>query len=158
MSVLAAVSVRDDILIAMKDVLELMTDENGDRLWNGVVYGDLDTLGHNELPAACIDAGPDRPDPDTQTHWKTDKTMIVTVGFQFARDDTGEVDNYRQFEVYYAKLVSALLPDMSIGGAIMIREAGAGSEIEGRGDPRPGGYCLFEVVYRHARANAAGKP
>lgn len=156
----ADVSVRLDIIEALKTSVEAMVDDSDPvplRLWNQVILGSLDNIGVNELPAVGIDPGPDKP-IESQTYWKTDKEMVVTVAFQWQRDSSGDIDNYQQFEYYYPRLVRALLAVFTPGGAILIREAGAGSEIEGRGDPRPGGYCLFQVVYRHARTNPAGKP
>ena len=144
-------TIRNRIIDAFKAVGDAMVDEAGNRLWNKVVFGTPNDLGEAELPGLAVDPGDDKVYENSRTQWKTDKHFTISLSFQWRRDPNGIVDSYDQFEYYLGKLIPAYLANDRLGGAIQIRENGSGPEIEGRSDPRPGGYLLIEVVYRHGR-------
>lgn len=149
MPVSEVLTIRNKIIDAFKALGDTMTDEDGKRLWNRVGLGTPDRFGEQEIPCLAVDPGSDK--IEYEDRWQTRKIMVISLCFQWRRDPKAEIDSYEQFEYYLRKLIEAYTFEDQLAGAIQIREAGSGPEIEGRDDPRPGGYLLMEVLYRHGR-------
>lgn len=145
---------KEKIVRAILAVLEAMTDDAGNRLWNAVARGDPDNLSVRavQVPLVYVEEGDDVVSDRLVANY-ADRTLRIYFHVRFER--AHDVDPYERFNYYLGLLQYALLPDpvCFLGGlAITIEEVAAVPEVYVN-DNTPGGQFVVDVKYRTPRSN-----
>jgi len=113
--------------------------------------GNMQDITRIQTPGFALEDGGEKKEA---LHWPwTDKFFRVFVNFKIEKQEG--VDQYAMVRYYFGRIVQVLVkPDTHLGGLVLnITETGNTPEINGQGDPEPGGTVILDIEYRHAHGD-----
>lgn len=137
-------SVRQRIFDALEAKI-LSVQENGERVWRAVYYGDPESIGNDKAPFIAIDTGTE----EKLQSYGGCTVYELPVFFHMRWANNRGLDLQDRYHYYLALLQMAVLADHNLGGLTQnIEEVNNANNMVGIADAYPGGTLSVTLQYK----------
>lgn len=135
-----------EAIMAVVGTMQTVAPDPVGPLWNKIQRGNLLGMSAIELPAIGVEEGDEQ--QIYRDEWVVHKRLMLMFHFQFQQQSDRDL---WELASYYVGRLEEYIPtiQLTVPGFVCVGEESSAPMIEGRSDPRPGGYVSISLDYRH---------